>query len=297
MMEYHSSKDPSVATKIFELGLKRFSLEIEYVTKYLDFLISINDEGSEYIYFFKYNLINSNNLKIDARALFERVAPNLPSDKARPLWSRWAAYEYTYSDLPSALKLESRLAETFPDEQPLRRFAERHTHQRIDKIATSDLGFGIKPPTAPIKIMEANAQKRTQPVDLEEERNKRLRKDSPVVIASEGVNKGGRNSKQSHQNQQQHQQHNQPHPLPHIPVVQQQTNQQMPLPLNRNSPIPNIQIGGAPIHIGMQPPKVKDPLSVLLTALPSARYFDGPIINTEDLLFALRNLNLPQPPT
>lgn len=63
MMEYHSSKDPSVATKIFELGLKRFSLEIEYVTKYLDFLISINDEGSEYIYFFKYNLINGNNFK------------------------------------------------------------------------------------------------------------------------------------------------------------------------------------------------------------------------------------------
>lgn len=48
MMEYHSSKDASVATKIFELGLKRFAGEIDYVLKYLDFLISINDEGSEY---------------------------------------------------------------------------------------------------------------------------------------------------------------------------------------------------------------------------------------------------------
>lgn len=48
MMEYHSSKDASVATKIFELGLKRFASEIDYVMKYLDFLININDEGSEY---------------------------------------------------------------------------------------------------------------------------------------------------------------------------------------------------------------------------------------------------------
>lgn len=213
----------------------------------------------------------------DARALFERIVPSLPADKARPLWTRWAAYEYYYSDLPSALKLEQRLADTFADEQPIRRFAERHTHQRVDKIATNDLGYGVKAPTAPIKMTETNtATKRAQPVDLEEERNKRLKRDT-------GGTESGRSGRGSRQTQ-------------------------LPLPPHRNqrnspAPAPNVQIGGAPIHLGsgrpvpvaVPPPArpLKDPLAILLQMLPQARYFDGPIINTEDILFAFRNLHLP----
>ncbi|TIB95397.1 Suf-domain-containing protein [Wallemia mellicola] len=253
MMEYHSSKDSSVATKIFELGLKRFTTEIDYVIKYLDFLININDEGN-------------------ARALFERIAPSLPADKARPLWTRWASYEYFYSDLPSALKLEQRLADTFPDEQPLRRFAERHTHQRIDKIATNDLGYGVKPPTAPMKIVEATAASaatKRPPVDLEEERNKRMRKDPP----------SGRNSRQTSQ-------------------------QGLPQPPHRNTPVPNVQIGGAPIHLGggrpapvaMMPPRpaAKDPVGIFLQQLPQARMPSSkPITLALELLPNLLSLNVP----
>ncbi|TIA89122.1 hypothetical protein E3P99_02198 [Wallemia hederae] len=283
MMEYHSSKDASVATKIFELGLKRFAGEIDYVLKYLDFLININDEGN-------------------ARALFERIAPSLPADKARPLWTRWAAYEYYYSDLASALKLEQRMADTFTDEQPIRRFAERHTHQRVDKIAVNDLGYGVKAPTAPKMadngsgVTAAQGQgsaKRAQPVDLEEERNKRLRRDDSGMErrASGGV--GGRDRDRERGGR---------------------GGQQLPLPPHRNqqrnAPASGMHIGGAPIHLGsgggyaapqvpvmpaamaMPQRQLKDPLAILLQMLPKAGYFDGPIINTEDILFAFRNLHL-----
>jgi len=49
----------------------------------------------------------------DARALFERVIPNFSADRARPLWERWARYEYQYGDLEAALKLEKRMAEVY----------------------------------------------------------------------------------------------------------------------------------------------------------------------------------------
>ena len=49
----------------------------------------------------------------DARALFERVIPNFSPDRARPLWERWARYEYQYGDLEAALKLEKRMAEVY----------------------------------------------------------------------------------------------------------------------------------------------------------------------------------------
>lgn len=47
MMEYHVNKDSAVAIRIFELGLKVFSEEVDYVVKYLTFLLSINDDTSE----------------------------------------------------------------------------------------------------------------------------------------------------------------------------------------------------------------------------------------------------------
>ena len=48
-MEYHSNKDSGVAIRIFELGLKQFSDDVEYVVRYLQFLLSINDDSSEFL--------------------------------------------------------------------------------------------------------------------------------------------------------------------------------------------------------------------------------------------------------
>ena len=51
LMEYHCSDDKSVASRIFEKGLDIFGEEIEFVLRYLGFLISINDENSEHFSF------------------------------------------------------------------------------------------------------------------------------------------------------------------------------------------------------------------------------------------------------
>lgn len=50
----------------------------------------------------------------DARALFERVIPTFSAERARPLWERWARYEYQFGDLEAAQKLEKRIAEVYP---------------------------------------------------------------------------------------------------------------------------------------------------------------------------------------
>jgi hypothetical protein len=53
-------------------------------------------------------------LRSDARALFEQVITTFPPERARPLWERWARYEYQYGDLEAAQKLEKRIAEVYP---------------------------------------------------------------------------------------------------------------------------------------------------------------------------------------
>lgn len=49
LMEYHCTKATDVATRIFEKGLENFSEESEFALRYLGFLISINDDSSEYL--------------------------------------------------------------------------------------------------------------------------------------------------------------------------------------------------------------------------------------------------------
>jgi Suppressor of forked protein (Suf) len=51
-MEYHVNKDPVVAGKIFEVGLKNFNLKEDaeaasYISHYIDFLIGLNDDNSK----------------------------------------------------------------------------------------------------------------------------------------------------------------------------------------------------------------------------------------------------------
>ncbi len=50
-MEFHCTNDKNIASRIFEKGLNTFATEIEFVIRYLAFLISINDENSKWLYF------------------------------------------------------------------------------------------------------------------------------------------------------------------------------------------------------------------------------------------------------
>ena len=160
LMEYHCSDDRAVASRIFERGLNFFGDEIDYVLRYLGFLISINDESSKCFSISSNFPILMRYILLDARALFERVIPNFSADRARPLWERWARYEYQYGDLEAALKLEKRMAEVYASgmifffflcfydlitclDPPIKRFAQRHMYLGIDAIADRDLEFAM----------------------------------------------------------------------------------------------------------------------------------------------------------
>jgi cleavage stimulation factor subunit 3 len=124
LMEYHVSKKSDVASRIFDKGFEVFPDEVQLVLRHLSFLISVNDDQN-------------------ARALFERVIGAFPPESARPLWDRWARYEYQYGDLETAQRLEKRIAEVYPADPPIKRFALRHTYMGTDAIAARDLGFSM----------------------------------------------------------------------------------------------------------------------------------------------------------
>ncbi|RXW20199.1 hypothetical protein EST38_g5659 [Candolleomyces aberdarensis] len=121
LMEYHCFDNKAVANRIFEKGLEHFGDEVEYVSCYLGFLISINDGNN-------------------ARALFERVRTTFSPEQARPLWERWSRYEYQYGDLESARKLGKQVSEAYPNDPPIKLFAQRHVYLGVDAIAARDLG-------------------------------------------------------------------------------------------------------------------------------------------------------------
>jgi cleavage stimulation factor subunit 3 len=52
---------------------------------------------------------------LDARAVFEQAIGTIPAEKARPVWERWARHQYQYGDLASALAIEKRMAERYPN--------------------------------------------------------------------------------------------------------------------------------------------------------------------------------------
>lgn len=84
--------------------------------RYLIFLISVNDEQSMSSTYSVSSFFIAHIILLDARALFERVIHDgkFTPEVARPLWERWARYEYQYSTLEAAQKLEARMAEVYP---------------------------------------------------------------------------------------------------------------------------------------------------------------------------------------
>lgn len=126
LMEYHCSKATDVAMRIFEKGIEYFRDDVDFALKYLDFLISINDDAN-------------------ARALFEKTVntSTIPPEKARPMWDKWAKYEYQFGNLEACHKMEKRMAEIYPNDPPIKRFAARHKYLATDVIAVRDMGFTL----------------------------------------------------------------------------------------------------------------------------------------------------------
>lgn len=126
LMEYHHNNSPEIASKIFELGLRKFADSAAFVEQYLDFLLVTNDDTN-------------------ARALFERTVSRLSPQDAEPLFKKFYAYEAAYgSELSIVSKLESRMLELYPSTSPIARFAGRYTlggHCVIDKQEVGPLVY------------------------------------------------------------------------------------------------------------------------------------------------------------
>lgn len=114
LIKYHCGHAPDVARKIFERMLEKFPGEPVPALRYLEFLLSINDEDSTQnsrLVLLETTILNND---LDARAFFERIVTVLSAESARPLWDCWSSYVYQYGTLQASLDIEKRSAEAFP---------------------------------------------------------------------------------------------------------------------------------------------------------------------------------------
>ncbi|KAF4636155.1 hypothetical protein G7Y89_g1934 [Cudoniella acicularis] len=120
LIEHHVYKDPA-GTKIFERGAKLFPEDETFILEYLKHLLSIGDTTN-------------------ARVAFETAVSRLTQkpeliSKAKPLYSYFHKYESQYGELSQIKKLEQRMAELFPEDPKLLRFASRYSVEGFDPTA------------------------------------------------------------------------------------------------------------------------------------------------------------------
>lgn len=102
LMEYHSTKDQTIACKIFEIGLKKpHIICADYILSYIHFMNSLNEENN-------------------TRVLFERVLTtyNLDPKDTVEIWNCFLEFESGIGDLSSINRVERRrtaaLEQLFP---------------------------------------------------------------------------------------------------------------------------------------------------------------------------------------
>ncbi|KAA1478447.1 Suf-domain-containing protein [Dentipellis sp. KUC8613] len=292
LMEYHCTKDMGVASRIFEKGLEAFGDEVDFVSHYLGFLLSVNDENN-------------------ARALFERVINSFPADRARVLWERWARHEYQYGDLAAAQKLEKRMAEVYPNDPPIKRFAQRHTYHSTDAIASRDLGLAMarqtsngstsgsspslgrtetqqsllgpppsQPPPAPVQTHAPAPPPQHKRAPSPEAKRREDSYGPPAYKRQRPSSPPPRDRWEGHGRRRYN-----------SPSWDRDRDRDGPPPRGR---------GGGPIG-GPPPPKEEEektvtlplPIAKFVGALPNPATFDGPVFRTDDLMQVFRNAVIP----
>ncbi|XP_069684937.1 protein suppressor of forked isoform X2 [Periplaneta americana] len=119
LMEYYCSKDKNIAFRIFELGLKKFSDNPEYILCYIDYLSHLNEDNN-------------------TRVLFERVlsSGNLEPEKSVDIWNRFLEFESNIGDLASIVKVEKRRSAVLGQ---IKEFEGKETAQLVDRYKFLDL--------------------------------------------------------------------------------------------------------------------------------------------------------------
>ena len=133
LREYLSNKDAMVARNIFDMGLKKFGTEIQYVLKYLEFLTSTNDDNN-------------------TRVVFEKV---LADDNGLQVWNKLVDFEYSRGNLSAMHKVEKRRALAFPDifnSSGLAQLARRYRFDHLWPCSHAELvALGIEDDSVVVK--------------------------------------------------------------------------------------------------------------------------------------------------
>ncbi|KAJ9595491.1 hypothetical protein L9F63_013313, partial [Diploptera punctata] len=119
LMEYYCSKDKNIAFRIFELGLKKFSDNPDYIVCYIDYLSHLNEDNN-------------------TRVLFERVlsSGSLEPEKSVEIWNRFLEFESNIGDLASIVKVEKRRSAVLSQ---IKEFEGKETAQLVDRYKFLDL--------------------------------------------------------------------------------------------------------------------------------------------------------------
>ncbi|KAG1139413.1 hypothetical protein G6F37_009687 [Rhizopus arrhizus] len=305
LMEYHNSKDSVIAGKVFSLGQKTFADNPDFVCQYLDFLIQMNDDNN-------------------TRALFERTLATMPSEKAAPIWQKFLDYENRYGDLASVQNVEKRRLEALTANTPMESFLLRHSYLDINNIEEQELGGLVSrkpvivesaaPASAPVSptasiptealpvqptIVNSDRSKEKRPL-LEPVHPERYpRPDMGQWQAFKPAADGNRRV------------NNVPIPLSSVPsiaskAIASDTAKKMdvaplqpqaspvhpppPAPLTQQPAVPSWN--APPVSQSVLP----DAVAYFVSNLPPPQTFNGPIIQSGELVDLLRSIILPLPP-
>ncbi|CAO3599627.1 unnamed protein product [Absidia cylindrospora] len=298
LMEYHNSKDPVVAGKIFGLGIKSFGDDPAYICEYLDFLIQMNDDNN-------------------TRALFERSLATLPTEKATDVWKKFLDYENKYGDLNSTQSVEKRIHEANSEIIHLDTFLSRYSYldlQPVNELHHQEDTFESTTNTA----LPSEADEKGEDDSMEQ--HQRTSRDS---------HRPGRSSESKrpllesvHPERYSRPDLNQwqlfkPSADPIRPTKNTFATDELKRPnLKPNSPPPpfipplgvqassgSSQVISPPTTIQQQssiePPmssissNLPDLVSYFMTCLPSSSAYNGPMLNAMEFVEILRNVNLP----
>lgn len=276
LMEYHCSKDVSVATKVFELALKTYGEDEAFVVRYLDFLLSINDDNN-------------------ARALFERTIGTFPPERARPIWDRWSEYEYSFGDSSSIAKIDERLAQVYSDEMPVKRLVDRNSYMDLDVVGPRDLGLRTV-------IGGSSAAERAVAASREiaqEAAGSLMMANVPTGPSGRSYPGGGEDDQQQLPMKRARFGDS---PIPSGPrtIPMSKATRRSASPPSRFVPPPRGEPPAGPVTT--QPPlqpappqyiEIPDGVMYFLDCLPSVASFDGPRLPADDIIESLLRSNLP----
>ncbi|KAI8974454.1 hypothetical protein BDB01DRAFT_844804 [Pilobolus umbonatus] len=282
LMEYHNSKDASIAGKVFTLGHKLFADNPDFVCQYLDFLIQMNDDNN-------------------TRALFERTLATMPPEKAAPIWLKFLDYENKYGDLASVQSVEERRLAAVPAASPMESFLLKHSYLDINNINEYELGSVAREQN----VTEVNTAIPTEianHVNIMNERppvKEHVKRPLLEPVHPERYPRPDFNQWQTYK-------------------PSAESNRRPPIPINNTSspaippvvPSSDVTVAESTVATNVPLASVSQPLSwnnpltqplpdavaYFVSNLPPAQTFNGPLIQPGELVDLLRNIIIPLPP-